>query len=107
MSLAFKSSPNNETRIINIEGLAVTVNYFNYTEFEIDGEIHRIKIGSPSRELLIDGKWYPCSFGYSIDVPIGPRMRKVTLEGEAPFLDIGSIPRQDLCLGNLLNLILK
>ena len=102
LSLSFKTGPDNEIRIINIDGLAIEVPLvnLNYTDFEIDGEIHRVKIGSPSRELLIDGKWYPCSFGYSIDVPIGPRMRKVTLEGEAPFLDIGSIPRQDLCLGN-------
>ena len=104
LDMGFATKTDNETRIIDIDGLKfeVPIRSSNYTDFELDGEFHQIKIGAPSRELLIDGKWFPCSFGYSIDTQIGPRMRKVTLEGPPPRLDIGTYPRQDLCLGNIL-----
>ena len=101
LDLKFQTGPGNESRVIDIDGLKIPVPLIgNYTDFTMDGgEIHQIKIGAPSRELLIDGKWYPCNFGDSIDVHIGSRVRQVTLEGPAPLLDVGKIVREDLCLG--------
>ena len=103
LDLKFQTGPGHESSVIDIDGLKIPVPLIgNYTDFTVDGgEIHQIKIGAPSRELLIDGKWYPCSFGDSIDVHIGSRLRQVTLEGKAPLLDIGDIVREDLCLGKL------
>jgi len=103
LDLKFQTGPGNESRVIDIDGLKIPVPLIgNYTDFTMDGgEIHQIKIGAPSRELLIDGKWYPCNFGDSIDVHIGSRVRQVTLEGPAPLLDVGKIVREDLCLGTV------
>lgn len=30
----------------------------DYVDFLLDGQIHKVKIGAPTRELYIDGKWY-------------------------------------------------
>ena len=75
----------------------------DYTEFKIDNEIHRVKIGAPTRELWIDGIWYSLFFdGEPIRVRVGNRDWDVFLEKEAPNVDIGKVSRQDLCLGKFL-----
>ena len=74
----------------------------DYTEFVIDNEIHRIKIGAPTRELWIDGKWYNLFFdGEPIQINIANRTRDVFFEklAEFPNVDIGIVARKDLCLG--------
>ena len=43
----------------------------DYTEFNLNREIHRMKIGLPTRELWIDGEWYSLCFN---EKPIGPFM---------------------------------
>ena len=76
----------------------------DYTEFVIDNEIHRIKIGAPTRELWIDGKWYNLYFdGEPITINIANRNRDVFFEKllqiDIPIVDIGKVARKDLCLG--------
>ena len=102
VDLSFMVEPGNDTRIIDIDGMKITVPVVgNYTDFSVDNnEIHQIKLGAPTRELFIDGNWYPLGFGDSMDIHIGSRVRKVTLEGEPPKVRIGEIVREDLCLGN-------
>lgn len=41
--------------------LECTVNNEHYSEFLFDGQVHRIKLGAPTRELYIDDKWYTIS----------------------------------------------
>ena len=74
---------------------------FDHTEFKIDNEIHRVKIGAPTREIWIDGAWYSIFFdGRPVKVNMGSRTWDVFLEdGAAPIVDIGKVPRKDLCLG--------
>ena len=43
----------------------------DYTDFNLNHEIHRMKIGLPTRELWIDGEWYSLCFN---EKPIGPYM---------------------------------
>ena len=73
----------------------------DHTEFRIDNEMHRVKIGAPTRELWIDGAWYSVFFDCRpVSIKIGSRSWDVFLEdGAAPIVDIGKVARKDLCLG--------
>ena len=92
--------PDSEDRRVIINNKDVVI--FNgvnqgYKEFELDGEKHKIKIGSPTRELWIDGKWYECC---CIAVKIGNSLHKFFLEGNPPNVKIGD-KQPDLCLGQI------
>ena len=75
-----------------------------YSELILDGESHRIKIGSPTRELWVDGQWHECYFNSKIHVRIGQREHSVFLGGDAPTVKIGE-GRPDLCLGRVYALL--
>ena len=109
--LNFKADDSLPTRNVIIdESLTISVPVFsqdNETEFMIDNEVHRIKIGAPTRELWIDGQWYSCYFDNRITVPIGGRVRSVFLEGPAPRVDIGQVARKDFCAGKVIDSVLK
>ena len=72
----------------------------DYTEFNLNHEIHRMKIGLPTRELCIDGEWYSLCFN---EKPIAIRLANqdcnVFLEKADLQVDIGKVERRDLCLG--------
>lgn len=62
----------------------------------------RIKLGTPTRELYVNDKWYECYFGGQ-PITIDLRGRKVTaqLEGPIPQVKIGSTKRTDLVIGKI------
>jgi hypothetical protein len=103
--LSFQSEPEPRRVVIN-DTIVVrcALNAPTYTEFVLHGEIHRIKIGSPSRELWIDGEWYDCYFNRKIRVKIGAGWHSVVLDGPLPSVKIGA-QRPDLCRGRLYLLV--
>jgi pre-mRNA cleavage complex 2 protein Pcf11 len=69
--------------------------------------IHRIRLGAPTRELYVDGKWYECFFGGPpVTIEIGGKMHVVKLEGPPPQVKIGFVKRTDLVAGKI-NLIIN
>jgi pre-mRNA cleavage complex 2 protein Pcf11 len=68
---------------------------------------HRIRLGAPTRELYVDGKWYECCFGGPpVTVEIGGKMHMARLEGPPPQVKIGLVKRTDLVAGKI-NLIIN
>merc|ERR1719499_876584 len=80
------------------------VNQTEYSTFTLNGEVHKLKIGPPTRELWIDGVWHECYFNSKINVQIGDNKHSVFLEGAPPTVKIGD-PRPDLCLGRVYALL--
>ncbi|KOX70870.1 Pre-mRNA cleavage complex 2 protein Pcf11 [Melipona quadrifasciata] len=79
----------------------------NYKEFIYEGEVHRIKLGAPTRELYIDDRWYECYFGgMPITVDLGGKKVSVKLEGPPPLVKIGTVKRTDLVVAKI-NLIIN
>ncbi|KAJ8667668.1 hypothetical protein QAD02_009331 [Eretmocerus hayati] len=79
----------------------------DYREFTFEREIHRLKLGTPTRELYVNDKWYEAYFGgQPIRIDLGNRVASVTLEGPIPSVRIGSFKRSDLVLGKI-NLIIN
>lgn len=77
--------------------------HFNqpYTPVNINGVVHQIKFGSPTRELYIDGKFYEAYFGGApILVPIDNKMVNIKLEGPPPQVRLG-VQRSDLVAGQI------
>ncbi|XP_017892802.1 uncharacterized protein LOC108632624 isoform X2 [Ceratina calcarata] len=78
-----------------------------YKEFMYEGEVHRIKLGAPTRELYIDDRWYECYFGgMPVTVDIGGKKVSVKLEGPPPHVKIGTVKRTDLVVAKI-NLIIN
>ncbi|KAK0076830.1 hypothetical protein PV325_004802, partial [Microctonus aethiopoides] len=78
-----------------------------YKEFIYDGEIHRIRLGAPTRELYVDDKWYECYFGGPpIKVDLGNKKVNIKLEGPPPQVKIGNVKRTDLVIAKI-NLIIN
>ncbi|EFN78884.1 Pre-mRNA cleavage complex 2 protein Pcf11 [Harpegnathos saltator] len=78
-----------------------------YKEFIYEGEVHRIKLGAPTRELYIDDRWYECYFGgMPITIELGGKKVSVKLEGPPPQVKIGSVKRTDLVVAKI-NLIIN
>ena len=69
-----------------------------YTDFVLDGVVHKIRLGAPTRELWLDGQWYECYFDKEIRVRLGQSFRTLQLEGPPPSVRIGE-RRPDLCAG--------
>ncbi|XP_037712497.1 uncharacterized protein LOC119548976 isoform X4 [Drosophila subpulchrella] len=73
----------------------------DYKPFQLDGQLHRIRFGFPSRELYIDEHWYEIYFGGPpVSVPIGNKMHVIKAEGPPPNVDIGRV-RRDLVVGKI------
>ncbi|XP_016845567.1 uncharacterized protein LOC100121761 isoform X2 [Nasonia vitripennis] len=99
----------NGARRISIDGKDTVVCSFNddYREFTYEGEVHKIKLGAPTRELYIDDKWYQVYFGgQAIMVDLGNKKVSVKLDGPPPQVKIGTTKRTDLVLGKI-NLIIN
>ena len=74
----------------------------SYRELKIDGTSHRIKLGHPTQELLIDGKGYQCYFGgKAISVHLAKKDRFIRLEGRPPKVDIGKHKNTDYVAGQV------
>lgn len=61
-----------------------------------------MKLGAPTRELYIDGKFYEIRFGGPpVNIDIGGKIRSVQLDGPTPTVMRSSIKRSDLVLGKI------
>jgi len=99
--------PDTEDRRVIVDDSIVIftrVNETDYSTFTLNGEVHKIKIGPPTREVWVDGAWYECYFNNKVTVRIGSSMHTVFLEGSPPTVKIGD-PRPDLCLGRVYALL--
>ncbi|KAG5673844.1 hypothetical protein PVAND_003855 [Polypedilum vanderplanki] len=77
----------------------------SYKPIIIDGIMHKIKFGSPTRELYIDENFYECYFNNQItQIVLGDKVRRVRIEGKAPEVKIGN-KRKDVVLG-LINMMI-
>ena len=94
------SEPTRNVVIDMDEGVVPPLPFNNteYTDFILDGVVHKIKIGAPTRELWVDGQPHQLLFGTEKLVEIGQKDRKVYLGGPMPDVKIG-IRRPDLCAG--------
>ncbi|ALC41827.1 Pcf11 [Drosophila busckii] len=73
----------------------------DYKPFQLDGQLHRIRFGHPSRELYIDEHWYEIYFGGPpVSLPIGNKLHVLKAEGPPPNVDIGRV-RRDLVVGKI------
>ncbi|XP_041449196.1 uncharacterized protein LOC111078155 isoform X2 [Drosophila obscura] len=73
----------------------------DYKPFQLDGALHRIRFGFPSRELYIDEHWYEIYFGGPpVSLPIGNSLHVLKAEGPPPNVDIGRV-RRDLVVGKI------
>lgn len=82
------------------EPLALNFND-DYKPFQLDGQLHRIRFGHPSRELYIDDHWYEIYFGGPpVSLPIGNKLHVLKAEGPPPNVDIGRV-RRDLVVGKI------
>ncbi|XP_014476852.1 PREDICTED: uncharacterized protein LOC106745607 isoform X2 [Dinoponera quadriceps] len=78
-----------------------------YKEFIYEGEVHRIKLGAPTRELYIDDRWYECYFGgMPITIELSGKKVSMKLEGPPPQVKIGTVKRTDLVVAKI-NLIIN
>ncbi|XP_011684445.1 PREDICTED: uncharacterized protein LOC105447883 isoform X2 [Wasmannia auropunctata] len=78
-----------------------------YKEFMYEGEVHRIKLGAPTRELYVDDRWYECYFGgMPITIELGGKKVSIKLEGPPPQVKIGTVKRTDLVVAKI-NLIIN
>ncbi|XP_076676323.1 pcf11 cleavage and polyadenylation factor subunit isoform X2 [Andrena cerasifolii] len=78
-----------------------------YKEFIYEGEVHRIKLGAPTRELYVDDRWYECYFGgMPVTIDLGGKKVSVKLEGPPPQVKIGTVKRTDLVVAKI-NLIIN
>ncbi|XP_047352069.1 pre-mRNA cleavage complex 2 protein Pcf11 isoform X1 [Vespa velutina] len=78
-----------------------------YKEFMYDGEVHRIKLGAPTRELYVDDRWYECYFGgMPVTIELGGKKVNIKLEGPPPQVKIGTVKRTDLVVAKI-NLIIN
>lgn len=76
-----------------------------YKEISVNGKLHRVKLGGPSRELHIDDKWYECFIGGAgIRIELNGEFTLVKVEGPPPQVKIGQCRRTDLVAGKI-NLI--
>lgn len=64
----------------------------DYKEFSIAGEIHHVKLGVPSQELILDGKGYQCLIGgRPITVHLAGQPRTISLNGKPPCVNISPV----------------
>ena len=74
----------------------------DYKEFSIDGETHRVKLGVPTQELMLDGRGYQCFFGGKpITVHLAGQPRTVYLDGKPPNVNIGPITNTEFVAGKV------
>lgn len=76
-----------------------------YKDVNINGAVHKVKLGGPSRELHIDERWYECFIGGpGIRIDLDGDFVLVKIEGPPPQVKIGQSKKTDLVAGKI-NLI--
>jgi pre-mRNA cleavage complex 2 protein Pcf11 len=76
-----------------------------YKPIIIEGVLHQIKFGTPTRELYIDNNFYECYFNnQTTQIVLNDKIRMVRIEGHAPEVKIGA-KRNDLVLG-MINIVI-
>ena len=95
-----------QSRVVIDDQFSVDLNFNeSYKAFFIDGTLHQIKFGSPTRELYIDQHFYECYFNNQpTQIVLNDKLRRVRIEGNAPEVKIGR-KRNDLVLG-LINVVI-
>lgn len=74
----------------------------DYKEFTIAGETHRVKLGVPTQELMLDGRGYQCFFGGKpITVHLAGQPRTVSLDGKPPNVNIGPVTNTEFLAGKI------
>ena len=76
-----------------------------YKLVTIEGEMHQMKFGAPTRELYIDNVWYECYFGDQLSISLDGKQRMFKIGGPAPQVKIGN-SRIDLVAGKI-NMIIN
>ncbi|KAK4887613.1 hypothetical protein RN001_003884 [Aquatica leii] len=73
-----------------------------YEEIPLKGNIHKVRLGAPSREIFIDGKGYECYFDQNEKViDLDGNKIVVKLEPPPPQVKIGQEKRLDLVAGKV------
>jgi hypothetical protein len=71
--------------------------------FYLDKKKHTISIGTPKRELIIDGEPYEACFtGQPIRVRVNGKWNLFGLQPPPPQVEIGKQPRHDLVAGRVM-----
>lgn len=74
----------------------------DYKEFTIAGETHRVKLGVPTQELMLDGRGYQCFFGGKpVSVHLAGRTRTMSLDGKPPNVNIGPVRNTEFLAGKV------
>ncbi|XP_053644787.2 pre-mRNA cleavage complex 2 protein Pcf11 isoform X4 [Cherax quadricarinatus] len=74
----------------------------DYKEFTIAGETHRIKLGVPTQELMLDGRGYQCFFGGKpITVHLAGQPRIVSLDSKPPNVNISPVRNTEFLAGKI------
>lgn len=86
----------------DVDVFLMSLNDPEWTEVSINGQMHRIRLGAPTRELWVDGLYYEAIFGgKAVPVEVDGRMAMVRLEGPPPQVRIGTDRRTDLVCGKI------
>ncbi|XP_063698350.1 uncharacterized protein LOC134829266 [Culicoides brevitarsis] len=93
----------NGQRRLTIDGQEATYLAFNdvYKPVSIQGQLHHVRLGAPTRELYLDNMPYECYIGGpALPILIDGVIRMIGVEGPEPKVKIGE-ERKDLCLGKI------
>lgn len=95
-----------QSRVVIDDQYNVDLNFNDtYKTLFIEGTLHQVKFGSPTRELYIDNHFYECYFNNQpTQIVLNDKLRMVRIEGNAPEVKIGR-KRNDLVLG-LINIVI-
>lgn len=95
-----------QSRVVIDDQFNVDLNFNDtYKALFIEGTLHQVKFGSPTRELYIDNHFYECYFNNQpTQIVLNDKLRMVRIEGNAPEVKIGR-KRNDLVLG-LINIVI-
>lgn len=91
-----------QSHVIIDEVFTVVLSFNNdYQTIVVNGKMHRIKFGKPTRELYIDDQFYECYFNnMTTKIMLDGSLRIVRIDGKVPEVKIGR-KRCDLVLGRI------
>lgn len=74
----------------------------NYQEFHIGNVLHKVKLGVPTQEIVLDGKGYQCFFGGKpISIYLSGKNRTIRLDGRPPRVIISQVKNYEYLLGKI------
>nr|XP_023027316.1 uncharacterized protein LOC111515311 [Leptinotarsa decemlineata] len=98
--LTFQDDVVRQITFNNKESYTFSLNH-SYKEVLVNGRLHKVKIGAPSREIFIDHVPYECRFGSAIRIDLDGVSITLKLEGLPPQVKIGDTKRTDLVAGKI------